>query len=137
MPKNHNAPAGSKVVMTPNAFMTDETWRNIATDLCRGIRQMDGIRDHPDWWVVFSLDGFGSHLDAETLLVFHKQSAYRKTWDGNIQLQEISRSRDGSTSSSFLFLGNGMPYLFIFFHTIHFILCRYQVVVFTENEMRE
>ena len=72
MPKNHNAPAGSKVVMTPNAFMTDETWRNIATDLCRGIRQMDGIRDHPDWWVVFSLDGFGSHLDPETLLVFHQ-----------------------------------------------------------------
>ena len=31
---------------------------------------MKGICDHPEWWVVFSLDGFGSHLDAQSLVVF-------------------------------------------------------------------
>ncbi|KAL9190571.1 hypothetical protein ACHAXT_000277 [Thalassiosira profunda] len=68
--KHHTAPAGSCVLMTPSAYMTDETWREGATKLCQGIRQMDGIRDHPDFWVVFSLDGFGSHLDSAALEVF-------------------------------------------------------------------
>ncbi|KAL9182733.1 hypothetical protein ACHAXT_004012 [Thalassiosira profunda] len=68
--KHHTAPVGSCVLMTPSAYMTDETWREGATKLCEGIRQMDGIRDHPDFWVVFSLDGFGSHLDSAALEVF-------------------------------------------------------------------
>ena len=31
---------------------------------------MKGVRDHPNFWVVLSLDGFGSHLDSDALLVF-------------------------------------------------------------------
>ena len=33
---------------------------------------MPGICEHPNSWVVFSLDDFGSHLDNEALLVFNK-----------------------------------------------------------------
>ena len=72
MPKNHNAPAGSCVIMTPNAYMTTEAWQKGCPILCKGIRQMEGIRGHDDKWVVFSLDGFGSHLDPESLQVFNE-----------------------------------------------------------------
>lgn len=58
--------------MTPNAYMTDEAWREIVPHLCKGIRAMEKIRDHPDFWVVLSLDGFGIHLDSESLLVFNE-----------------------------------------------------------------
>ena len=33
---------------------------------------MPGICDHPNLWIVFSLGGFGSHLDNEALLVSNK-----------------------------------------------------------------
>ena len=66
--ENHNAPPGSLVEMTPSAYMTTKTWRKIMPRVCEGIRQMEGIRDHPDWWVVLSLDGFESHLDPDALL---------------------------------------------------------------------
>lgn len=68
--ENYGAPAGSCVQMTPSAYMTDEAWRSCVPIICKGIRQMEGIRDHPDWWVVFSLDGYGSHLDSEALQAF-------------------------------------------------------------------
>jgi hypothetical protein len=67
---NYNAPEGSYVLMTPSAYMTDEAWRELVPHLCRGIRSMKGVCDHPDFWVVLSLDGFGSHLDTDALLVF-------------------------------------------------------------------
>ena len=56
--------------MTLNTYMTDEAWRELIPYLCMGIRSMNGVRDHPNFWVVLSLDGFGSHLDSDALLVF-------------------------------------------------------------------
>jgi len=70
MPKNHNSPPGSCVVMTPSAYMTNEAWAAMSEGMCKGIREMPVIRDHPDKWVVFSLDGFGSHLDPSALEIF-------------------------------------------------------------------
>jgi hypothetical protein len=61
---NFPAPVGSHVEMTPNAYMTDDAGHNICPKLCQGIRAMKGVLDN--CWVVFSLDGFGSHLDAES-----------------------------------------------------------------------
>ena len=58
----HKAPIGSFVEMTPNAYMTNKVWMKIVPHLCDGIRAMEGITNHPDWWIVLSLDGFGSHL---------------------------------------------------------------------------
>ncbi len=39
----HKAPTGSYVKMTPNAYMTNEVWLDIAPSLCKGIRSMKGI----------------------------------------------------------------------------------------------
>jgi hypothetical protein len=47
----------STIVMTPNAYMTDEAWAKVAVSLCLGIREMEVIRDYPNWWVVLTLDG--------------------------------------------------------------------------------
>eukprot|EP00956_Cyclotella_meneghiniana_P008732 scaffold11931_cov56-Cyclotella_meneghiniana.AAC.4 len=65
---NFDAPAGSCIEMTPSAYMTDEAWTNIGPSLCKGIRAMKGVQ--ADCWVVLSLDGFGSHLTPDQLLVF-------------------------------------------------------------------
>ena len=48
----HKAPVGSHVKMTPNAYMTNEVWTEIAPGLCKGIRAMEGICNHPNWWIV-------------------------------------------------------------------------------------
>ena len=68
----HKAPIGSFVEMTPNAYMTNEVWMKIVPHLCDGIRAMEGITNHPDWWIVLSLDGFGSHLVGKSLEEFSK-----------------------------------------------------------------
>ncbi len=67
---SYNAPKGSRVIMTPNAYMTDEAWQELVPYLCMGIRSMNGVHDHPNFWVVLSLDRFGSHLNSDALLVF-------------------------------------------------------------------
>ena len=49
--------------MTPTAYMTDNVYATIPPELADGIRNMPYICDHPNWWVVVSLDGFGSHVN--------------------------------------------------------------------------
>jgi len=61
--RHFKAPEGSEVIMTPNAFMTDDAWLQMVPKLCKSIRNMEVIRDHPDWWVLLSLNGFGSHVN--------------------------------------------------------------------------
>ena len=70
--KHHTAPPGSFVHPTPNAYMTTEAWREICPKLCEGIRNLPVVMDHPEWWFLLSLDGFGAHLDPETLEMFAK-----------------------------------------------------------------
>ncbi len=62
--------AGSKVVMTPNAYMTNEAWIKLTPFIANGIRNMAVIKDHPDWMVCMTLDEFGSHLVPEALQPF-------------------------------------------------------------------
>ena len=59
-------PAESVVVMTPNAYLTDEAFDQLVPSLCKGIRAMPVVKDHPDWWLVLSMDGFGSHVNVNT-----------------------------------------------------------------------
>ena len=54
---------GSYVAMSKNAYMTDAVWLEVVPKLCIGIRQMPVIKEHPNWWCMFSLDGFGSHVN--------------------------------------------------------------------------
>ena len=55
------APPGSKIVMTASGFMTDDGFDELAPSLAAGIRAMPEIRDHPEWWVLLSGDGFHAH----------------------------------------------------------------------------
>ncbi len=66
----HSVPPGSLVVATPNAYTTNETWCEIAPKLAKGIRCMPVIKDHPNWKVCLTLDGFSSHLVPKALPVF-------------------------------------------------------------------
>ena len=45
--------------------------------MAKGIRALPVVRDHPNWWFVLSLDGYGSHLNVyKTLKLF----ADHKIW---------------------------------------------------------
>jgi hypothetical protein len=44
----HGAPPGSSVVMTPSAYMTDVAWMDVVPLLCKGLRAMPVVKDHPD-----------------------------------------------------------------------------------------
>ena len=48
---------------------------------------MEGIRDHPDFWVVLSLDGFGSHLIGDALVVFNEYKILVIKEEGEIRLR--------------------------------------------------
>jgi hypothetical protein len=68
--RDHKAPPGSKVIMTPNAYMTDDTWLIVVPQLIEGLRSLPVVRDHPDWWMAITLDGFGSHLQQKGIDMF-------------------------------------------------------------------
>ena len=60
----HGAPPGSAIVMTENAYLTNDVWDKDVTPLIiKGIRSMDVIKDHPNWWVILYVDGYKSHVD--------------------------------------------------------------------------
>jgi hypothetical protein len=102
--KGKGAPSGSFVVMTPNAFMTNDAWNGSAKQLAAGIRAMDVIRDHPEWWVVLHLDGFKSHVmtyeaqqtfhDAKILIV--KENAHSSQVNQSFDQDVAKKSKAGS-----------------------------------------
>ena len=61
-------PTGSQVLMCPSAYMTDETWIKLVPEFCRGIRAMPVIKDHPEWWMTLTLDGYSSHINCNEAL---------------------------------------------------------------------
>ena len=61
--KRNGVPPNSRIFMTPSAYMTDCVYAEIAPALADGIRKMPFICEHPSWWVVVCLDGFGSHVN--------------------------------------------------------------------------
>lgn len=64
--RKEGVPPHSKDYMTESAYMTDAVYAKIAPELADGIRKMPDICDHPDWWVIVSLDGFGSHVNVHS-----------------------------------------------------------------------
>jgi len=69
----NGAAIGSRIIMTPSAYMTDEAWEAMAEDVAKGIRAMPVIKDHPDWWALFILDGFICHFSsAKVMEIFLK-----------------------------------------------------------------
>ncbi len=61
---------GSKVVCAENAYMTNKTWVELAPFIAQGICLMPHIKDHPNWQVCLTLDGFSSHLVPAGLVPF-------------------------------------------------------------------
>ena len=59
--ERHGLAPGSTIIMTPNAYMTDEAWLLATKAIVKGYRSMPGMKDNPQWMMVELLDGFGSH----------------------------------------------------------------------------
>ena len=57
----HGACPGSRVVMTPSGFLTDDAFDQFVEDLAKGIRALPVICAHPTWWVLMTMDGFHAH----------------------------------------------------------------------------
>ena len=55
--KKHKAPPGSKFIPTPNAYMTKKVWNELATAFAKGFSDLPFIKDHPELWMVLTLDG--------------------------------------------------------------------------------
>jgi hypothetical protein len=58
----HGVPPVSKIVCTDNSYMTNKTWVELAPFVAKSICLMPHIKDHPDWQVCSTLNGFSSHL---------------------------------------------------------------------------
>ena len=76
-------PIGSCVVVSPTAYLTDEVWMECVPHICKGIRAMDVIKDHPEWLVCLTLDGFGSHLQAVAYDIFNQYKIQLVVEDGD------------------------------------------------------
>ena len=76
-------PAGSCVVVSPTAYLTDDVWMECVPHICEGIRAMDVIKDHPEWIVCLTLDGFGSHLQALAYEIFNDHKIDLVVEDGD------------------------------------------------------
>ena len=60
--KKHKAHPGSKVIPTPNAYMTDKVWNDLTPDFAKGFCDVPVIKYYPELWMVPTLDGYGSHI---------------------------------------------------------------------------
>jgi hypothetical protein len=80
--------------MAPSAYMTNM----MAPYIAKGIRQMEVIRDHPDWWVVCSLDGFASHLVAPALQVFRYHNIFLVKEEGD--MSQVDQAYDQSVAKA-------------------------------------
>ena len=64
------APPVSKVIATPNSYMTDKVWNEITDTFAKGLQALPLVRKYPDLWISITLDGYGSHLQGDVLKVF-------------------------------------------------------------------
>jgi hypothetical protein len=69
----NGAAVGSTIIMTPTGYMTEEAWDEMAQPMAAGIRQMDVIKDNPEWWVVKIIDGYGPHVSSVRAMEIYQQ----------------------------------------------------------------
>ena len=58
---------GSTIFITEKNYMTNKAWILVAIALVKGYRDMDYLKENPEWFFSEMLDGFGFHkrvLDA-------------------------------------------------------------------------
>ena len=88
--KHFHAPPHSEVIMTPNAYMTDEVWAAIVPKMCKSIRDNEIVKQYPHWWVLLSLDGFTSHIHTkgmQDIFVQHKILIFKEEGDSSHIIQ--------------------------------------------------
>ena len=61
--EKHNALAGSTCHPTPNTYLTDAVWLELAPIIDKLIRSIQIICKQSDLWVSLSLDGYISHAN--------------------------------------------------------------------------
>jgi hypothetical protein len=74
---------GSTIIMTKNAYMTDDAWLKVSKAIVKGYCLMPLIKDNPNWHIAELLDGFRSHenvleaygLCAEALIISLKEES--------------------------------------------------------------
>jgi hypothetical protein len=59
--EKHGAAKHSTIIMTENAYMTDEAWDRMTPKVIEGIRALPFIAENPEWFVLEVFDGFSSH----------------------------------------------------------------------------
>lgn len=94
------AKPGSTVVMTESAYMTDKAFDDIAVQLCKGIRSVPIVKDHPTWWVMCTADGFHAHkmtVQAQVALLEHRIILVIEEGDTSQVVQPFDRTvaKDG------------------------------------------
>ncbi len=52
---------GSTILMTENAYMTDDAWLEASKAIVKGYRQLPFLKENEDWYITELLDGFKSH----------------------------------------------------------------------------
>ena len=63
------ASKGSTIIMTENAFMTDDAWEAMTPNVIDGLRSInDYVKANPQWWMLEIFDGFGSHIRSYTAM---------------------------------------------------------------------
>ena len=65
------------MILNKSAYMDDETWVSVVQAMAPGIRQMPVIRDHPDWELLLTLDGFKSHVNVQETMTIWSQHKIR------------------------------------------------------------
>ena len=58
---SEGAPPGSRIIMTPSGYLTDEAWDELSAALAEGVRSMPVIKDHPEWTALSTFDGYHAH----------------------------------------------------------------------------
>ena len=60
---------GSTILMTENAYMTDDAWLEASKAIVKGYHQLPFMKENKDWYITELLDGFKSH---ENVLKAHE-----------------------------------------------------------------
>ena len=91
--KKHKAPPGSKFIPTPNAYMTDKVWNKLAAAFSKEILDLPLIKDYPEFWMFLTLDGYGSHMQGNTLKII---SDYNRSC-GRVEAGRFCKEAQGSS----------------------------------------
>ena len=68
--KKHKSPPGTKVIPTPNTYMTDKVWNELTPAFYKVLCDLPVTKDYQEIWMSPTLDGHGSHLQGYALKIF-------------------------------------------------------------------